>query len=365
MDPRAPLAAAILHGHDTVTLTQALDLLALAGDLRAGRAPAPATPASGLAPARIVALLRRASANHEIAGNLAAALGVPASIEQALRQPHPPETTALEHADALPAAFLPASASLTLVADTIELPLPWLAGHARRVARLAQEAARDGALDEPGQRCLTRAALLHGIGRAAIPASIWKRPARFGLAEREATRRAPFWTARAASHVDGLDQELQLAAQVYERLDGSGYYRGLTGADLTLAQRLLAVCAMVVALRSPRSWRPAQSAGATLALLEAQVAGGRLERAALRAVLDAARRLEAVPTGTAPASHGLSPRELDVLRRISQGQDPHHIARALRLSSAAVRRHIDSVYRQLGCSTRAAATLQALTLGLV
>ena len=65
-----------------------------------------------------------------------------------------------------------------------------------------------------------------------------------------------------------------------------------------------------------------------------------------------------------PASP-LSQRELEVLRQISLGASNKEAARALNISPSTVRTHVESVFRKLECSTRAAATLKALTSGLL
>jgi DNA-binding NarL/FixJ family response regulator len=72
-------------------------------------------------------------------------------------------------------------------------------------------------------------------------------------------------------------------------------------------------------------------------------------------------------SATAPASARqlLSAREVDVLQRISLGETNKEAARAMRISPSTVRTHVESIFRKLGCSTRAAATLRALTLGLI
>jgi DNA-binding NarL/FixJ family response regulator len=61
----------------------------------------------------------------------------------------------------------------------------------------------------------------------------------------------------------------------------------------------------------------------------------------------------------------LSAREVDVLREISRGASNKKAARELALSPSTVRTHVESVFRKLECSTRAAATLKALVLGLI
>lgn len=485
------LPAASLHGHDTATMFQAMGLLAVVGDLsmgqpidaseRAARLAARVAAAAGgdaaaCAHARIVALLRWSGctanaagfaamlgddigARHalisrtlgaaqaarladtcalaeihcEVAGDLAAMMGLPAAVESGLRHvweqydgnglPHrlrgddvpdvvfhatlggdleilarvhgleralgmiaqlgdvkyparlvqlvAPHARAwldeLESEQAPPALphFLPVSAPLTLAADMIELKLPWLAGYSRRVAVLAQEAARLAGLPEAQQRLLARAALLHGIGRAAVTNTVWERNGKLGAADWEAVRLVPYWTARAGSRVAGLAPELHLASHVYERLDGSGYFRSLDAAALGAPQRLLGVAAAWTALRSPRPWRAAHEPAAARALLAAQVTGGRVDRAALDAVLAAASGLPAAAAKHAPARAALSAREVEVLRRISLGESNKEAARAMRISPSTVRTHVESIFRKLDCSTRAAATLKALTLGLI
>lgn len=73
--------------------------------------------------------------------------------------------------------------------------------------------------------------------------------------------------------------------------------------------------------------------------------------------------------GSAPAAHArkslLSERETEVLRRISLGESNKEAARVMQISPSTVRTHVESIFRKLACSTRAAATLKALTLGLI
>lgn len=486
--PSLSPSGASLHGHDTVTLCQAMGLLAIVGDLsmgqpidasqRAARLAAHIAAADGcgapaIAHARMVAQLRwsgctanaagfatllgddiqgrhamlgrtltaqqaarmaditpLAEIHCEVSGDIAAMMGLPAPVEHGLRHVFEQydggglpyrlagdavpavvyhvalagDIEILARVHGLPAAlamvgrlgdvkypaalvalvlphaaawlegldaeeelatqhdFLPLSVPLTLVADMIELKLPWLAGYSRRVALLAQGAAQVAGLPEADQRCLARAALLHGIGRAAVSNSVWERKGKLADADWEAIRLVPYWTARAGSRIDGVKPDLQLASHVYERLDGSGYFRSLDAGTLGMPQRLLAAAAAYVALRSPRPWRAAHEPASTLALLEAQVTGGRFDRAAVDAVLAAA---DGRVAPSAPARAVLSAREIDVLQRISLGETNKEAARAMRVSPSTVRTHVESIFRKLGCSTRAAATLRALTLGLI
>lgn len=246
---------------------------------------------------------------------------------------------------------------LALVADVMELKLPWLAGHARRVAAVARDAAALAGLPPPEQRCLERAALLHGTGRAAIPNPVWNNPGRLRKAEREQVRRAPYWTARMATHVPGLAAEALLAAHAYERLDGSGYFRSLTAEALSPAHRLLAAAAAWTALRSPRPWRAPYEPAAATALMAAQA--GRFDRQAVEAVIAAAARRPAMA-----CAGPLSDREAEVLRWIGSGAGTANAARALRISAGAVRMHVGSILEKLESSSLPAAMLKALALGI-
>ncbi|MBQ5963295.1 HD domain-containing phosphohydrolase, partial [Massilia sp. ZL223] len=354
-----------------------------------------------------------AAAHAEVAGELAAMLGLPAAVEHALRHlfargaetgqiaalagdlellarthgldaalamiarlagrryPAALAQLAAQHAgawleqlgqpedSAIAPAFLPLSAPLAPVADAVELKLPWLAGYGRRVAFLAREAAVLAGLPDAVQRSLVRAALLHGLGRAGVPNRVWQGANRLEGDAREAARRAPYLTGQLLGRIPGLEEDGALASQAYERLDGSGYYRGMDAAVLGQPQRILAAAAAHAALRAPRPWRAAHEEVAATALLDTQAAGGRFDREAVALVTAAAsQEIASVPAA-------LSAREREVLLRISRGESERAAARAMRLSAGAVRAHLERALEELGCATRPAATLRALARGLL
>ena len=254
--------------------------------------------------------------------------------------------------------------ALSIVADLVELKLPWLAGYSRRVAELVGRAAALAGLPPLQQQTLARAALVHGVGRASVPNTIWERGGKPGRADWEKIRLAPYWTARAGALVPELRDEVALASHMYERLDGSGYFRGLEGDALGMPQRLLAAAGAYAALCAPRPWRAAMAPQQVAQLLEEEGRAGRFDAAAAGFVIAAAGgQAEA---GLAPARKGLlSEREVEVLRRISLGESNKEAARVMQISPSTVRTHMESIFRKLGCSTRAAATLKGLTLGLI
>jgi len=256
--------------------------------------------------------------------------------------------------------------SLTIVADMIELKLPWLLGYSRRVAELAEGAALQAGLAPARVACLGRAALLHGIGRAAVPNGVWQRGGKLGMADWEKVRLVPYWTARAGAQIPSLKAEASLASHVYERLDGSGYHRELDGETLATPQRILAAAAAYAALRMPRPWRAACDAEEAARVLTLDAGAGRFDLQAVQAVIAAADGTRPERAGSAAQPKKLlSERETEVLRRLSLGESNKEVARVLQLSPSTVRTHVESIFRKLACSTRTAATLKGLTLGLI
>lgn len=274
----------------------------------------------------------------------------------------------LDAADLRPCASgnsaLESRVPLNIVADMIELKLPWLLGYSRSVANLAERAAALAGLSPEDQRCIGRAALIHGIGRAGVPNMIWERDTTLGVADWEKVRLAPYWTARAGTQIPSLRAEMLLASQVYERLDGSGYFRDLAGNALGTPQRVLAAAAAYAALRMPRPWREAHSAQEATRILSADAAAGRFDADAVNAVIAAAGEGVAVAKPAAQRKL-LSERETDVLRRVSLGESNKVVASKLQISPSTVGTHVENILRKLGCTTRTAATLKGLNLGLI
>ena len=287
----------------------------------------------------------------------------PSAMAQLAVAHAPALLAALEQAGDIDADLPAHPVALSIVAELIELKLPWLTGYSRRVAELAVRAAALAGLDpEQGQR-LERAALLHGIGRASVSNTIWERPGRPSAADWERIRLAPYWTARAGALIPALRDEAELASRLYERLDGSGYFRNLDHDSLAMPARLLAAAAALAALCAPRPWRSAMSEPDACQQLQADAQAGLFDPQAVQWVVAAA----AGQGGAAPSlpRRLLSEREAEVLRRISLGESNKEAARAMQISPSTVRTHVESIFRKLQCSTRAAATLKGLSLGLI
>jgi HD-GYP domain-containing protein (c-di-GMP phosphodiesterase class II) len=264
----------------------------------------------------------------------------------------------------LDAAFAGHTTSLEILAHVVDLKLPWMTGYSRTVAQLARNAAVELGLDAPSQQKVYRAALIHGMGRAAVPNMIWETPGKLAQSAWERVRLVPYWTGRAARQIGSLAGEAEIASYAYERPDGSGYYREAKAGGIPIEGRILAAAAALAALRVARPWRDAFSESAAGALLMAEASVGRHDTDVVRALLDKPRPVKTkVPA--APLTSLLTERERDVLRWISLGASNKAVAQKLSISPSTVRTHVESVFRKLECSTRAAATLKATQLGLL
>ncbi len=254
--------------------------------------------------------------------------------------------------------------STGLIGDVIDLKLPWMTGYSRAIARAAAACGARLGVDEACEARLYAAAMVHGIGRAAVPNGVWNSPGRLSAAEWEQVRLVPYWTARAGKQTGSLAQAAELASYAYERIDGSGYFRGVGGPALSLEARVLSAAVAFVALGEKRPWRDALPAAEVAARMRTEVSEGRFDGAVVEALIDA----RDVPSRGARVKQQrirLSAREIDVLRSISRGASNKEAARELELSPSTVRTHVESVFRKLECSTRAAATLKASALGLL
>jgi HD-GYP domain-containing protein (c-di-GMP phosphodiesterase class II) len=254
------------------------------------------------------------------------------------------------------------SVSLTLVGDVIDLKLPWLAGHSRQVAHVAMEAARLSGLSEPTLTAIGKAALIYGLGRAAVSNHLWNTAGALPYGAAERVHLMPYWTQQALRPISELAVPGEIAAHAYERLNGSGYFRGVMGDALCAEHRLFATSVAWVALREARPWRAAYGESEAATLLKQDAGNGLFDNDVCEAVIAAARGERRVHQ---PKVSILTARECRILLEISRGASNKQVARLLDISPSTVRTHVESIFRKLECSTRAAATLKALTLGLI
>jgi putative nucleotidyltransferase with HDIG domain len=137
----------------------------------------------------------------------------------------------------------------------VDLKSPFTLGHSIGVARLAAAAASRAGLSPTDAKRLERAALLHDLGRVSVPNGIWDKPGPLDDAERERIRLHAYHGERILRQAPALAPLASIAGGHHERIDGSGYHRGVGGAALDPAARLLAACDVYQAMTEARPWR--------------------------------------------------------------------------------------------------------------
>ncbi|GAF81991.1 unnamed protein product, partial [marine sediment metagenome] len=131
------------------------------------------------------------------------------------------------------------------------------AGHQRRVTTLATSIATEMGRSEELIQGISMGGIVHDIGKIYVPAEILSKPTRLSEVEFDMIK------AHCQAGYDILKPVefpwpiAQIVFQHHERMDGSGYPSGLSGEDILLEARILAVADVVEAMASHRPYRPA------------------------------------------------------------------------------------------------------------
>lgn len=251
---------------------------------------------------------------------------------------------------------------LEIFADYADLKSPLFLGHSRAVAALAADAGRLAGLREADVALVERAALVYRLGVIGVSTGIWDKPGPLSSIEWERVRTVPYLTERVLCRQPRLAEIGAVAGMCHERMDGSGYPRGLSGGAIPLSARILAAADVYQAMGEKRSHRPALPRVEREAALLDEAAAGRLDAAAVRAVLAAAgHRVRRRPNLIA----GLTAREAEVLALLVRGRSNKQIADSLSIASRTVGSHIEHIYAKIGVTTRGAAAMFAMRHGLV
>jgi putative nucleotidyltransferase with HDIG domain len=156
-------------------------------------------------------------------------------------------------------------------ARVIDAKSPFTARHSERVAEIAGGVAETLGFDADKRRILRRAALLHDIGKLAISNRILDKPGKLSDEEFRAIKTHPVHTLRILERAPCFSELADLAANHHEKLDGSGYPRGLAAGDLDLPMRVLAMADVYEALTADRPYRPPLAPEEALAIIDRDV----------------------------------------------------------------------------------------------
>ena len=326
--------------HDVVAIAQARDLQAATGALtrRRGRGYDPQAAEAALADP----------------GALVRVADVPDAWERVIAaEPEPVATISSSGLETVARAF----------AEFTDLKIGFLRGHSTRVSELAANAAEALGCSRSEASEVRAAGLFHDLGRVSVPNGIWEKPGPLSAGEWERVRLHPYYTERVLERSPALAPLALLAGSHHERLDGSGYHRGATAAQLDVGARLLAAADALDAMTHERPYRRALGPEQARAELGVMVGEGTIDKRAADAVLEAAG---SAPTETRqgyPA--GLTEREIEVLRLVAQGMTNREIAEALVITVKTAGHHVEHIYAKADVSTRVGAALFAMRHDLV
>lgn len=173
------------------------------------------------------------------------------------------------------ATILADTARLTRVcegfASIIDAKSPWTYSHSMGVTAAARGMATVMGLGPERVQLIHHAALLHDLGKLAVPNSILDKPGGLTDAERRVVQDHPAYTERILAKVGAFDQLSFVAGAHHERLDGRGYHQGLSGDKLPLSARILAVADVFDALSAARPYRDAMPTEEALAVMRRDV----------------------------------------------------------------------------------------------
>jgi HD-GYP domain-containing protein (c-di-GMP phosphodiesterase class II)/DNA-binding CsgD family transcriptional regulator len=245
------------------------------------------------------------------------------------------------------------------LADIVDLKSGNASIHSRQTAELAEKLAMRLQLPATEVDLTRRAALVHDVGLIAVPAFLVERGSVWSETDFERFRLHTYYTERILARSDVLKPIGNVAASHHEHVDGGGYHRGLSAAQMSMPARLVATAS---AFMEASESEPGQDPEAIVALLQSR---GTLDGdcvAALRAEI-AGSATFTPPRRSWPAD--LTDREVEVLRLVASGCSLKEAAGRLVISDHTARHHLESVYSKAGVSSRAGVTLFAVENGLI
>jgi len=149
--------------------------------------------------------------------------------------------------------------TIKALTSAVEIRDPYTVDHLPKVAKLACTIAKEIGLPEEKVEAIRTAGLVHDIGKINVPAEILSKPSRLSGAEMDLVKNHPQGSYDILKNIGLPWPVVQIVFQHHERMDGSGYPRGLSGEDILMEARILAVADVVGAMASHRPYRRAHS----------------------------------------------------------------------------------------------------------
>jgi response regulator RpfG family c-di-GMP phosphodiesterase len=158
--------------------------------------------------------------------------------------------------------------TIQVLVMAVEVKDPYTAGHQRRMTNLARAMATEMGLPPEKIEGLRMAGVIHDIGKITLPTEILSKPTKLSAIELSLIREHVRLGHDILKDVESSWPLAEIVLQHHERMDGSGYPRGLKGEDILIEARILAVADVVEAMASYRPYRPALGIDAALEEIE-------------------------------------------------------------------------------------------------
>lgn len=146
--------------------------------------------------------------------------------------------------------------ALNALANTVDAKSPWTAGHSKRVTQLAVSLAKEMKLAAKDIETIHRAGLLHDIGKIGTPPEILDKPGKLTAEEYRLICKHPQIGKEILKPITAFAEIAEIVGQHHERYDGKGYPAGISGNDIHLGARILAIADTFDACISERPYRP-------------------------------------------------------------------------------------------------------------
>jgi len=176
-------------------------------------------------------------------------------------------------------------ALLRSLVNSIDATDPYTSGHSERVALIARRLAEQTSDDPLFCQQAYFAGLLHDIGKIAIPPSILRKPGSLTPEELELIKQHPVNGAKLIHRIRPMHEIVPGILCHHERIDGKGYPFGISGSDLPVLGRIVAVADCFDAMTSQRAYRPAKPLE-TVRREMARMAGRHLDADLVHALID-------------------------------------------------------------------------------
>jgi len=169
--------------------------------------------------------------------------------------------------------------------QVVDSKSPFTSGHSERVAHFTDKIAAALGLSAPRRRWLKRGALLHDVGKLGVSNAVLDKPGKLDAAEWEAVKRHTEYTEEILSRIGAFKDLALVAAAHHEKLDGSGYPRGVAGDAIALETRIITTADIFDAISADRPYRKAVPTPQTLDIM-AETVGTALDPLCFEALKD-------------------------------------------------------------------------------